>query len=78
MCSTGNVELVRSIGAAHIVDYTTEDFTDGRVHYDVILDNVGSRPLSRLRRTDPDEDPREQRPAAAQRQGDHARLDGHR
>jgi NADPH:quinone reductase-like Zn-dependent oxidoreductase len=50
VCSTRNVELVRSIGAAHVVDYTMEDFTDGRVHYDVILDNVGNRPLSRLRR----------------------------
>src|SRR6266550_3017256 len=50
VCSTRNVELVRSIGAAHVIDYTTEDFTDGRAHYDVILDNVGNRPLSRLRR----------------------------
>jgi len=50
VCSTGNVELVRSIGAAHVVDYTTEDFTDGRTRYDVILDNVGNRPLRRLRR----------------------------
>ena len=50
VCSTRNVELVRSIGAAHVVDYTTEDFTDGRVRYDVILDNVGNRPLRQLRR----------------------------
>ncbi|WP_189133104.1 NAD(P)-dependent alcohol dehydrogenase [Wenjunlia tyrosinilytica] len=50
VCSTRNVELVRSLGAAHVVDYTREDFTDGRVHYDVILDNVGNRPLSRLRK----------------------------
>jgi len=51
VCSTGKVELVRSIGAGHIVDYTTDDFTDGRSpRYDVILDNVGNRPLSRLRR----------------------------
>ena len=50
VCSTRNVELVRSIGAAHVVDYTTEDFTDGRVRYDVILDNVCNRPLRRLRR----------------------------
>ena len=50
MCSTGNVELVRSLGAAHVVDYTNVDFTDGRVRYDVILDNVGNRPLRRLRR----------------------------
>src|SRR6266540_1640762 len=50
VCSSRNVELVRSIGAAHVIDYTTEDFTDGRTQYDVILDNVGNRPLSRLRR----------------------------
>ena len=49
VCSTRNVGLVRSIGAAHVVDYTTEDFTDGRTHYDVILDNVSSLPLTRLR-----------------------------
>jgi NADPH:quinone reductase-like Zn-dependent oxidoreductase len=50
VCSTRNVGLVRSIGAAHVVDYTTEDFTDGRARYDMILDNVGNRPLNRLRR----------------------------
>ncbi|MFF4837523.1 NAD(P)-dependent alcohol dehydrogenase [Streptomyces sp. NPDC001315] len=50
VCSARNADLVRSLGAAHVVDYNREDFTDGRVHYDVILDNVGNRPLSRLRR----------------------------
>jgi NADPH:quinone reductase-like Zn-dependent oxidoreductase len=50
VCSTRNIELVRSIGAAHVIDYTQEDFTDGRVHYDVIQDSVGNQPLSRLRR----------------------------
>jgi NADPH:quinone reductase-like Zn-dependent oxidoreductase len=50
VCSTRNIELVRSIGAAHVIDYTTEDFTDGHARYDVILDNVGNRPLSQLRR----------------------------
>jgi NADPH:quinone reductase-like Zn-dependent oxidoreductase len=50
VCSTGNVDLVRSIGAAHAVDYTKDDFTDGRVRYDVIQDNVGNQPLTRLRR----------------------------
>ena len=49
VCSTRNPGLVRSIGAAHVVDYTTDDFTDGRARYDVILDNVGNRPLGRLR-----------------------------
>jgi len=50
VCSTRNAGLVRSIGAAHVIDYTTEDFTDGRTQYDVILDNVSSLPLTRLRR----------------------------
>jgi NADPH:quinone reductase-like Zn-dependent oxidoreductase len=50
VCSTGNVELVRSIGAAHVIDYTKDDFTDGPERYDVILDNVGNQPLRRLRR----------------------------
>ena len=49
VCSTRNAELVRSIGAAHVIDYTTEDFTGGRTRYDVILDNVSGLPLSRLR-----------------------------
>ena len=51
VCSTRNVELVRSIGAAHVIDYTTEDFTAGPTRYDVILDNVSNLPLSRLRGT---------------------------
>jgi NADPH:quinone reductase-like Zn-dependent oxidoreductase len=50
VCSTRNAGLVRSTGAAHVVDYTAEDFTDGPSRYDVILDNVGNQPLSRLRR----------------------------
>ena len=50
VCSTRNVELVRSIGAAHVIDYTTDDFTGGRIRYDVIFDNVSSLPLKRLRR----------------------------
>ena len=48
--STRNVELVRSIGADHVVDYTKDDFTRGAVRYDVIIDNVGNRSLSDLRR----------------------------
>jgi NADPH:quinone reductase-like Zn-dependent oxidoreductase len=50
VCSTGNVDLVRSLGAAHVIDYTREDFTDGSVRYDVVQDNVGNQPLRRLRR----------------------------
>jgi len=49
VCSPRNVELVRSLGAAHVVDYTREDFADRRTQYDVILDNVSSLPLARLR-----------------------------
>ncbi|WP_062645689.1 NAD(P)-dependent alcohol dehydrogenase [Streptomyces maremycinicus] len=51
VCGTANVDLVRSLGAAHVVDHTRQDFTAGPERYDVILDNVGNRPLSRLRRT---------------------------
>jgi NADPH:quinone reductase-like Zn-dependent oxidoreductase len=50
VCSRSNVELVRSIGAAHVIDYTEDDFTDGREQYDVILDNIGNQPLRRVRR----------------------------
>ncbi|MFD3588689.1 NAD(P)-dependent alcohol dehydrogenase [Streptomyces sp. NPDC058683] len=49
VCSTRNVDLVRSLGAAHVVDHTREDFTDRGERYDVILDNVGNRPPGRLR-----------------------------
>jgi NADPH:quinone reductase-like Zn-dependent oxidoreductase len=50
VCSTRHLDFVRSLGAAHVVDYTTEDFTGTTIRYDVILDNVGNRPLSLLRR----------------------------
>src|SRR5207253_1619134 len=48
--STSKTELVRSIGAEHVIDYTREDFADGRNRYDVILDIAGNRSLSELRR----------------------------
>ncbi|MEU0448773.1 NAD(P)-dependent alcohol dehydrogenase [Streptomyces tendae] len=50
VCSGGNADLVRSLGAAHVLDYARDDFTDGRERYDVVLDNVGNHPLGRLRR----------------------------
>jgi NADPH:quinone reductase-like Zn-dependent oxidoreductase len=50
VCSTGNVEMVREIGADHVIDYTNEDFTQGSERYDVILDNVASHSLSATRR----------------------------
>ena len=46
VCSTRNLDLVRSIGADHVIDYTEEDFTRGEQRYDVILDNVINRPPS--------------------------------
>jgi NADPH:quinone reductase-like Zn-dependent oxidoreductase len=48
--STKNVEMVRSIGADHVIDYTREDFTEGGQRYDLILDNVGNQSMARTRR----------------------------
>jgi NADPH:quinone reductase-like Zn-dependent oxidoreductase len=45
VCSTRNVDLVRSIGADHVIDYTREDFARGSARYDVLLDLVGNRSL---------------------------------
>jgi NADPH:quinone reductase-like Zn-dependent oxidoreductase len=48
--STRNVDMVRSLGADHVIDYTKENFTQGEARYDLILDNVSNHSLSDLRR----------------------------
>jgi NADPH:quinone reductase-like Zn-dependent oxidoreductase len=50
VCSTRNVELVRSLGADHVIDYTQEDFTRGGQRYDLMLDNIGNRSWSECKR----------------------------
>ena len=50
VCSTTKVDLVRSLGADHVIDYTREDFADAGHRYDLILDTAGRRSLSHLRR----------------------------
>jgi NADPH:quinone reductase-like Zn-dependent oxidoreductase len=50
VCSTSKTDLVRSLGANHVIDYTRDDITNGRDRYDVILDIAGNRRLSQLRR----------------------------
>jgi NADPH:quinone reductase-like Zn-dependent oxidoreductase len=50
VCSSAKLDLVRSLGADHVIDYTRDDFTGGERRYDVILDTGGTRPLARLRR----------------------------
>lgn len=50
VCSTRNVDMVRSIGADYVIDYSKQDFTQGEQRYDLILDNVGNRSFSDLRR----------------------------
>ncbi|MEU3910192.1 NAD(P)-dependent alcohol dehydrogenase [Streptomyces sp. NPDC029721] len=50
VCSTRNVDLVRSLGADHVVDYRQEDFTRTGLRYDLVLDLVGNRTLADLRR----------------------------
>ncbi|HEY8753314.1 MAG TPA: NAD(P)-dependent alcohol dehydrogenase [Arthrobacter sp.] len=50
VCSTGKVELVRSLGADRVIDYTRDDFARAGMLYDVIVDTGGNRPLSLLRK----------------------------
>src|SRR5213592_2842552 len=50
VCSARNADLVRSLGADHVIDYTKEDFTKGEQRYDVILDNVANHSLSECKR----------------------------
>jgi NADPH:quinone reductase-like Zn-dependent oxidoreductase len=50
VCSSANADLVRSLGADHVIDYTVEDFTSGGPRYDLILDNVGDHSLRASRR----------------------------
>jgi len=49
VCSTRNVELVRSLGANQVVDYTREDFTKGGQRYDILMDTTGTAPFARSR-----------------------------
>ena len=50
VCSTSKLDTVRSLGADEVIDYTREDFLDGKRRFDVIIDTAGNRPLRRLRR----------------------------
>lgn len=50
VCSASNVDTARALGADHVVDYSTSDFTAGSTRYDAILDNPGNRPLRACRR----------------------------
>ena len=50
VCSRSKVDMVRSIGADHVIDYTAGDITDGGQRYDLVLDIGGNRPLAHLRR----------------------------
>jgi NADPH:quinone reductase-like Zn-dependent oxidoreductase len=50
VCGPQKVDMVRSIGAEHVIDYTVTDFTAGEPRYDVIIDTAGRRSLSRMRR----------------------------
>jgi NADPH:quinone reductase-like Zn-dependent oxidoreductase len=49
VCSTANVEVVRGLGADHVIDYTAQDFTQNGLRYDVIMDTVGNAPYTRIK-----------------------------
>jgi NADPH:quinone reductase-like Zn-dependent oxidoreductase len=49
VCSAANADLVRSLGADHVIDYASRDFTQGTERYDLVMDNVGNAPYSRVR-----------------------------
>ena len=51
VCSSANLELVQSLGADHVIDYTQEDFADNGETYDIILDTVGTAPYSRSKKS---------------------------
>ena len=51
VCSEEKMELVRNLGADHVIDYGAQDFADGAMKYDLVLDIGGNTPLGRLRRT---------------------------
>ena len=53
VCSTSNLELLRSLGTDHVIDYTEEDFTRNEQRYNVILDNVMNHPTSATARVQP-------------------------
>jgi NADPH:quinone reductase-like Zn-dependent oxidoreductase len=49
VCSAANAELVHALGADHVIDYASRDFTRDAVRYDLVMDNVGNAPYARVR-----------------------------